>query len=169
MNMQNEQRDQYISDMQSLIQSNKKEKKKFPTNEEFAELCDISVSCVKNYRKIIAHRNKKSLVDRFEIEKVQSVEDTLDTLYKHIDWYEKIRDGNKDIGSKIDLETRMSAAKLIEEARKNITEVILDSPTIFHDPKENDDKSDNDNVLFTKEHLHGTEERITEGIKYETS
>lgn len=158
-------REQHLSDMKSLIADNRKQKKRFPRDIEFAELCGISIRSVKNYRKIISQRNTKVLVDRFEIEKIQSVEDTLDTLYKHIEWYEKIMDGDKDVDSNIDLETRMSAAKLIEEARKNITEVILDSPIIFYDPKKNNNKIDNDNVLFNKEHLHRTKEKITQGLK----
>ena len=54
MKIKKEQRDQYISDMRSLIQDHKKEKKKFPSNEEFAKLCDISISAVKSNRKELA-------------------------------------------------------------------------------------------------------------------
>lgn len=162
MQITKEQREQYISDMKSLIQDNKKEKKKFPSNEEFAELCEISVGCVKNYRKKIVQRDKELLLDRFEMEIISSVDDNLTTLYDNIEWYETLQ---KDEEQTIDI--RMSAAKLIEEARKNITQIMIDSPEIFGDIKKVDETNDSnydDNVLLTKEHLHRTEERITEGL-----
>lgn len=153
-------REQHLSDMKSLIVDNRKQKKRFPRDPEFAELCGISIGSVKVYRKIIAQRNKKSLVERFAIEKVQSIEDTVDTLYEHIDWYKGIKKDTEN-----DIETRMSAAKLIEEAQKNITEVMADYTVMLDDVEIPDNLKDKDNVLFNKKHLHGTEEKITEGIK----
>lgn len=158
MKIKKEQREQYISDMKSLIQDHKKEKKKFPSNEEFAKLCDISVSSVKLYRKEIARRDKELLLDRFEIEKITSVEDNLSTLYDNIEWYETLQKDEEQ-----DIDIRMSAAKLIEEARKNVTQILIDSPSILGDIEKVDEPNDN-NVLLTNEHLHETEKRITEGL-----
>ena len=168
-------REQYLSDMKSLIADHRKQKKKFPRDPEFAKLCGISIHSVKNYRKLISQRNKKALDDRFAIEKIQSIEDSLDTFSNHIEWYDTIRkDDNQDI------DIRMNAAKLIEEAQKHITEVMVDSLTILDDDEidegnsndnsknnsnDNSKNNSNDNVLFNKEHLHRTEEKITEGIK----
>lgn len=155
MQITKEQREQHIFDMKSLIADNRKQKKRFPKDSEFAELCGISINCSANYRKIILQRNTIALTDRFDIEKIQSIEDSLDTFNKHIEWYETIRKDEEE-----NISIRMDAAKLIEEAQKHITEVMIDSPSILPGGI-----IDEDNVLFNKEQLHGTEEKITAGIK----
>ena len=114
MQVHPEKRAQAIDDMKSLILSCKENKKPFPTNKEFADLCSVSEKCIWHYRKIISAQTKQTLLDRFEIEKVQSIEDTLDILEKNIIWYKEIQKNEEQ-----DIDIRISAAKLIEEAMKH--------------------------------------------------
>ena len=153
-------REQHLEDMQSFMADCRKQNNKFPRDKEIAKVCGISIHSVVNYRKIIAQRTEKILVNRFAIEKVQSIEDSIDTFYDHINWYKTLYE-DEDEGT----EMRMNAAKLIEEAQKSITEIMVDSPMMIGNIEMPESIKSKDNVLFYKEHLHGKEERITAGIK----
>lgn len=141
-----------IRNMRAMIKDYSKIHNRYPTNKEMEEKLGFSEATVKRYKHTILDEIKKELITQFNEDIIIHVNGAITEINKNITLFKKIRDNSDNE------DTKMAAAKNIEEAHLDIVRIMSDAPQYI-----NNDIAENE-----QEYIHGSEEaqqRTTDSIK----
>lgn len=158
LNTSDGQQQELLRNMRGLINDFTRDKKGFPTIQDFEKRLEITKPTVIKYKKIIIEEDRKSLLEIFGTERISNVEDTIKVMKKNIEIYKEIRD---DVGcTKNEI---MQAAENMERSHLAMAQVMYDAPEYLH--KDDDDNIDNIDNASKQEHSDRSKETKSDEIK----
>ncbi len=134
MNISKAEQDKILREMRGLIDDFARDKKEFPSDQEFEERIGIKRTSILKYKKIIQEEDRKSLLEIFGPKRISNVKNTIKVLEENIEFYKKIRDKGSSNNEK------MQAAKSMEESHLMLATVMHDAPEYLY-IEESDDNA----------------------------